>query len=59
MKDRIRNVKETLGVPSEMNLDVSCVALTFEPLALLIYVNDDDYYALVDFPIKATSCGCR
>ena len=59
LKDRIRNVKETLGVPSEMNLDVSCVALTFEPLTLLIYVDDDDYYALVDFPIKATSCGCR
>ena len=59
LKDRLINVKDTLPYLPYHDLDVSCVPLTFDPLVFLIHVETTDYYVLVEYPIKATSCGCR
>ena len=58
-KDRLINMKDTLPDLPSHDLDVSCVPLTLKPLVFLIHVETTDYYVLVEYPIKATSCGCR
>lgn len=59
LKHRLRNVGNSISVPSKLNLDVSCTPLDFEHLVLLIYVNTGDYYVLVEYPVKVKTCGCQ
>lgn len=57
LRNRLRNMEESL-VPSD-HFDVSCTPLTFEPLILLIRMEETDTLILMDFPIKVKSCGCQ
>ena len=59
LKDRLRTmINPHLHAPG-YDFGVSCAPLTFDPLILLIHVEAQDSYVLMDFPVKAKTCGCR
>ena len=59
LKDRLRTLTNTDSLESGLDFEVSCAPLTFDPLILLIHVAATDSYILMDYPVKAKSCGCR
>ena len=55
LKDRLRNQSP---IPNQ-EFRVSCIALALDPVKVLIHDKKAASYFLVNFPIKAKTCGCR
>lgn len=55
LKERLRN---QLPIPDQQ-FRVSCIALTVDPVRVLIHDKKVESYFLVNLPIKAKTCGCR
>ena len=55
LKDRLRNQSP---IPN-LQYRVSCMAVALDPVKVLIHDKKVQSYFLVNFPIKAKTCGCR
>lgn len=59
LKNRLRNMENRESIELSDHFEVSCTPLTFEPVILLILMEETDTLVLMDYPIKVKSCGCQ